>query len=106
MGVFEDTSIRFEGMHRQKYVGLGKSAKKQSFGSRLISTIYRVFRYDTNSYDYVKVNGSRTYKRNEIKQNGNWNFVSGDLWDNPLLTPEENEAQLGGLQIADDNPQQ
>jgi hypothetical protein len=54
----------------------------------------------------VKVNGNRTYKRNEIKQNGNWNFVSGDLWDNPLLTPEENEAQLGGLQIADDNPQQ
>ena len=107
MGVFEDTSIRFDGIHRQKYNGLGANrSKRHHFGSRLVATIYQVYRYDTNATGYVLINGSRTYKKNEIKQNGNWRYVASDIWDNPDLTPEQNEATIGGLPIVDDNPQQ
>ena len=107
MGVFEDTSIRFEGIHRQKYISLGRgTAKAHQFGSRLIATIYRVYRYDTLTTDYVMINGSRTYKKNDIRQNGNWYFVASDIWDRADLTDEQNEAAIGGLPIVDDNPQQ
>jgi hypothetical protein len=106
MGTFEDTSIRFDGIHRQKYIGLGRNSKAKTFGSRLIASIYKVWRYDTNATAYVLINGGRTYKKNDIKQNGNWRFVASDIWDNPNLTPEQNESQIGGLPIVDDNPQQ
>lgn len=97
MGVFENTSVRIDGKHRQKHIARGL---------RLIATIYKVFRYDTNTTDYILVGGNTNYRRNSIHQNANWNFVSPDIWDNPNLTDEENEAQSGGLPIYDDNPQQ
>ncbi len=107
MGLFEDTSIRILGIHRQKYIGLGKSRSKGGqFGSRLVQTIYKVQRYATNSTAYVLVGGASKYKKNEIVQNANWNYVAADIWDNPDLTDEQNESQLGGLPIVDDNPQQ
>jgi hypothetical protein len=106
MGVFEDTSIRILSIHRQKYIGLGSSVRGGQFGSRLIQTIYKVQRYDTSSTAYVLVSGASTYKKNEIVQNANWRYVSGDMWDNSDLTDAENESQIGGLPIVDDNPQQ
>ena len=97
MGVFEDTSIRIQGIHRQKVL---RSVQ------RVVQRIYEVHRYDTNSTGYVLVSGGTRYKKNEIVQNANWRYVSADMWDNPDLTDEENESQLGGLPIVDDNPQQ
>ena len=106
MGVFEDTSVKIDGVHRRRYISLGRSRGTTRFGSRLMGTIYKVFRYDTNTIDYIKVGGNTNYRRNSIHQNANWNFVSPTIWDNPDLTDEENEAQSGGLPIYDDNPQQ
>ena len=106
MGVFEDTSIRILGVHRQKYIGLGSGVKGGSFGSRLVQSIYEVHRYDTSSTAYVLVSGGSRYKRNEIVQNANWRYVSANIWDKPDLTDEQNESLLGGLPIIDDNPQQ
>ena len=97
MGVFEDTSIRVQSIHRQKVL---------TNVQRVVQQIYKVHRYDTDSTAYVLVSGGTRYKKNEIVQNANWNYVAGDIWDNPDLTDEQNESQLGGLPIVDDNPQQ
>ena len=107
MGVFEDTSVRIDGIHRKRYISLGRSGGTDRFrNSRLMGVIYKVFRYDTNTTDYIKVGSDTNWAKNSIHQNANWNFVSPDIWDNPNLSEEENEAQSGGLPIYDDNPQQ
>ena len=106
MGVFEDTSVRIDGVHRRHYISLGRSGGTRRFGGRLTATIYKVFRYDTNTIDYIRVGGDTNYRRNSIHQSANWNFVSPTIWDNPNLSEAENEAQSGGLPIYDDNPQQ
>ena len=106
MGVFEDTSIRILGVHREKRISLGYGRKKESFGSRCIQQILRVHSYATNSERYVLVSGNPRYKKNEIVQNSNWNYIDGTAWNNPDLTDDENDEIIGNLPIVDDNPQE
>ena len=97
MPSFNDVSIKILGVHRRKI---------ERLSSRTVGEIYKVLRYDTNATAYIYKGGSAGYRKNDILQSDNWNYVAADVWDNPDLTEAENEAQSGNLPIADDNPQQ